>query len=59
VIRVFQEDAYKASEEWLKENMYDEIINISRDHLFISNESTLYDRHIELYERRKPINLLS
>lgn len=58
VIRVFQEDAYKATKEWLRENIYDEIMNVSRDHIFISNESTLYDKHIELYERREPIKLI-
>jgi very-short-patch-repair endonuclease len=57
VIRVFQEQAYRESESWLKENIYDEIVSDSRDHMFISDQPTLYDSHIELYERREPIIL--
>lgn len=58
VIRLFQELVYKESTEWMKENIYDEVINTSRDHIFIADESTLYDMHIELYERREPIILI-
>ena len=57
IIRVFQEQAFRESDVWMKENIYDEIISSDRDHTFISDQPTLYDKHIELYERREPIVL--
>jgi very-short-patch-repair endonuclease len=58
VIRVFQELVFKESTEWMKANLYDEIISGAKTHKFIANDTILYDRHRELYNRGEVIELI-
>ena len=58
VIRVCQEDIYKATDDWLEKNIITEIENIDRNHMFISENEDLYNKHIELYSSNEDVNLL-
>ena len=50
IIRLTQEDVYKYNEKWLEQNILPEINNNDRNHIFISSDDTIYDRHIEMFE---------
>jgi very-short-patch-repair endonuclease len=58
VIRVCQYTVSKASEEWFLENIVAQIESPERDHVFISVNEDLYNKHIELYSNNEEINIL-
>ena len=47
VIRVNQEDVYKYGEAWLEEYVLPEILIEDRNHICISTNPLMYDKHIE------------
>jgi len=51
IIRVTQDDIYKYNEKWIIDNLLPEINNNDRKHIFISSDDTIYDKHIELFEK--------
>ncbi len=59
VIRVCQDTVSKASEEWLLENIVARIESADRDHVFISLNEDLYNKHIELYSSGATIDILN
>jgi hypothetical protein len=50
IIRIFQEDVYNNSDDWLSKNILSEIIKLDRTDICISSINNLYDNHIELLE---------
>ena len=51
IIRITQIYVFNYKDKWLEFNLLPEINNKDdRDHIFISNDDTIYDRHIELFK---------
>lgn len=63
VIRIDLDTIYKKDNEWMylfvKENLCELIESDEINHTFISNNITLYDKHIELYESDEIIDILT
>jgi len=51
IIRITQMDVFKYKEKWLEDNLLPEIESTDRNHIFISSDDTIYDRHIETFEK--------
>lgn len=50
IIRITQMDVFKYKEKWLENNLLPEIKSTDRNHIFISSDDTIYDKHIEIFE---------
>jgi very-short-patch-repair endonuclease len=51
IIRITQMDVFKYKEKWLENNLLPEIKSTDRNHIFISSDDTIYDKHIEMFEK--------
>ena len=58
VIRITQRDVYKGGADWLDKHLLPTISEESRDHVFISENTELYRRHIDLYTSDDVIQLI-
>lgn len=58
VIHISQEDVSKATPEWLEENLITYINSDDRDHIYISMNEDLYNKHIELYTLGNTIKII-
>jgi hypothetical protein len=58
VIHISQEDVSKATPDWLEENLITYINSDDRDHIYISMNEDLYNKHIELYTLGNTIQII-
>lgn len=53
VIRLTQMDVFKYKEKWIIDKLLPEINNNDyNNHIFISSDDILYDKHIELFQKK-------